>query len=123
MKTQFSYSLWLQSARQQEKDRERTRNRVLRELDEALETLAEQYTWETLYVFGSLIKEGGFNTGSDIDIALEGLNKFDYYAFVGDISSLMNRTVDVINLEECPFVNSVISRGVKWTSKKRSLPS
>ncbi len=123
MKTQFSYSLWLQSARQQEKDRERTRNRVLRELDEALETLAEQYTWETLYVFGSLIKEGGFTPGSDVDIVLGGLNKFDYYAFVGDISSLMNRTVDVINLEECPFVNSVISRGVKWTSKKRSLPS
>jgi predicted nucleotidyltransferase len=123
MKTQLSYSLWLQSARQQEKDRERTRNRVLRELDEALETLAEQYTWETLYVFGSLIKEGGFTPGSDVDIVLGGLNKFDYYAFVGDISSLMNRTVDVINLEECPFVNSVISRGVKWTSKKRSLPS
>ena len=123
MKTQFSYSLWLQSARQQEKELERTRKRVLMELDEALETLTERYTWETLYVFGSLIKEGGFNTGSDIDIALEGLNKFDYYAFVGDISSLMNRTVDVINLEECPFVNSVISRGVKWTSKKRSLPS
>ena len=123
MKTQFSYSLWLQSARQQEKELERTRKKVLMELDEALETLTERYTWETLYVFGSLIKEGGFNPGSDIDIALEGLNKFDYYAFVGDISSLMNRTVDVINLEECPFVNSVISRGVKWTSKKRSLPS
>lgn len=123
MKTQFSYSLWLQSARQQEKELERTRKRVLRELDEALETLTERYTWETLYVFGSLIKEGGFTPGSDVDIALGGLNKFDYYTFVGDISSLLNRTVDVINLEECPFVNSVISRGVKWTSKKRSLPS
>ena len=123
MKTQFSYSLWLQSARQQEKELERTRKRVLRELDEALETLTERYTWETLYVFGSLIKEGGFTPRSDVDIVLGGLNKFDYYAFVGDISSLLNRTVDVINLEECPFVNSVISRGVKWTSKKRSLPS
>jgi len=119
MKTQFSYSLWLQSARQQEKERERTRKRVLRELDEALETLAERYTWETLYIFGSLIKEGGFTPGSDVDIALGGLNKFDYYAFVGDISSIMNRTVDVINLEECPLINSVISRGVRWTSKKR----
>ena len=123
MKTQFSYSLWMQAARQQEKEHERTRKKVLRELDEALETLAERYTWETLYVFGSLIKDGGFTPRSDVDIALGGLNKFDYYAFVGDISSLLNRTVDVINLEECPFVNSVISRGVKWTSKKRSLPS
>ena len=123
MKTQFSYSLWMQSARQQEKEHERTRKKVLRELDEALETLTERYTWETLYVFGSLIKDGGFTPRSDVDIALGGLNKFDYYAFVGDISSLLNRTVDVINLEECPFVNSVISRGVKWTSKKRSLPS
>jgi len=106
MKTEFSYSLWLQSAQERDKRRESIRKKIPRKLDEALEILSEQYAWDTLYVFGSVVRKGRFTPGSDIDIALGGLNKYDYYAFMGDISSLINRTIDVINVEECYLGNS-----------------
>ncbi len=119
MKQEFPYFLWLQSAEKKEKEREKIRKDVLLEIDKALKILAKHYYWDDLYLFGSIIKAGKFMLSSDIDIAILGLNKLDYFAFVGDISAILNRTVDVVNLEDCYFGNSIVSGGVRWISKKK----
>jgi len=100
--------------------REEIRKQVLLKIDAALDALAGSYSWGDTYIFGSLIKEGRFSNKSDIDIAVKGLNKYDHFSFVGDISALLDREVDVIRLEDCHFRNSIISGGIKWRSKKNS---
>ena len=119
MKQKFPYFLWLQSAEEEEKEREKIRREVLREIDEALEILAMRYSWNDLYLFGSIIRTGRFTQSSDIDIAVRGLKKLDYFAFVGDISAILNRSVDVINLEDCHFSDSIVSGGVRWIPGKK----
>ena len=87
-------------------------------IKKALNHLAKRYTWNDAYIFGSVTNTGRYGSASDVDIALSGLNKLDYFAFIGDISELLNRRVDVIRLEECHFSQSIISKGIKWTRKK-----
>ncbi len=97
---------------------EQNRKRTTREIDNALNKLMEHFTWDEVYMFGSVVRTGKYRPGSDIDIALSGLNKFDYYAFIGDISELLNKRVDVVLLEECRFRKSIMEKGTKWTRKK-----
>lgn len=120
MKTQSSCSLWIELLHKQMESREEIRKQVLLQVDAALDTLAGSYSWDEAYMFGSLIKEGKFSNRSDVDIAIKGLNKFKHFAFVGDISALLGRGVDVIMLEDCHFRNSIISGGIKWSPRKNS---
>lgn len=119
-KTQSSCSLWIELLHQQMESQEEIRKLVLLQVDAALDSLAGSYSWDEAYIFGSLIKEGKFSNRSDVDIAVKGLNKFEYFSFIGDISAFLGRGVDVIRLEDCHFRNSIISGGIKWSSKKSS---
>jgi len=69
---------------------------VLQKVEDALSYLEKKYQWDEVYLFGSIIQEGRFGRDSDIDIALLGLRKYDYYKFIGEISNLLNTRVDVI---------------------------
>ena len=117
-KAQFSCSLWIELLHAKAESREINRKKVVLQVDAALDTLAESYSWDDVYIFGSLIQEGRFSKKSDVDIAVKGLSKFEHFSFVGDISSLLGRAVDVIRLEDCHFSNSIMARGIKWISKK-----
>ena len=99
---------------------EKLRNRLIDEVKNVLEKLEKKYRWDEAYIFGSLIQKNKFQSHSDVDIALLGLNKFDHYAFVGDISEMLNREVDVIRLEECQFSESIIHKGIRCRPNNRS---
>ena len=84
---------------------------------EALSSLEKKYQWDEVYLFGSIVLEGRFRQNSDIDIAVLGLKKFDYYKFIGEISDLLNKRVDVVLLEECHFAQFIKEKGIKWNPK------
>ena len=113
-KNRGSYSLWIESLKAKRESREKERKATLRQVQTALTTLAKDYSWDELYIFGSLLKVGGFGRKSDVDIAVKGLNKFKHFSFVGEISALLGREVDVIRLEDCHFSDSIISKGMKF---------
>lgn len=108
------FALWARSRREKQARLERRRLAALQEVLAALETLSRKYTWEEAYLFGSLTRPGRFGPESDVDIAVAGLSKFDHYAFVGHISNLLDRTVDVVRLEECPFAEKIAREGIPW---------
>ena len=91
----------------------------MQQAKEALNSLEKKYQWDEAYLFGSLILEGRFRQNSDIDIAVLGLKKYDYYKFIGEISDLLNRRVDVVLLEECAFAHFIKKKGIKWNNKSR----
>ena len=92
---------------------------VLRQTEEALSCLEKKYQWNEAYLFGSLILEGRFRPDSDIDIAVLGLKKHDYYEFIGEISDILNKRVDVVLLEECTFGPFIKEKGIKWNHKTK----
>jgi predicted nucleotidyltransferase len=114
-KNRESYSLWIESLKAKRESCEKERKATLRQVQTALKTLAKDYSWDELYIFGSVLKAGRFSGKSDVDIAVKGLNKFKHYSFVGEISALLGREVDVIRLEDCHFSDSIVSRGMKYS--------
>jgi len=112
-------AIWLKTRLEKQRQMEQKRQLTTQEIDQALEKLMKRYAWDEAYIFGSVASTGKYHSGSDVDIALSGLNKFDYYAFVGDISELLNKQVDVVLLEECRFRRSVLEKGIKWSPKKK----
>ena len=113
-----TFSLWERLKEDRARDRERDRCGLLARVMEALDQLSRDYKWREAYVFGSLTRPGRFRPESDVDIAVSGLNKFTLFAFVGDLSSLLGRSVDVVMLEECSFADTIASKGMKWQKKE-----
>jgi predicted nucleotidyltransferase len=112
--------IWLKSILKKQSDQERKRISVLRQVEEALNILEKKYQWDEAYLFGSIALKGRFGRNSDIDIAVSGLRKFDYYEFIGEISDILNKRVDVVLLEECPLAALIKDKGLKWNRKSRS---
>ena len=119
VKTAALPDLWHKSILKKQADQEKMRIVVLRQVEDALSSLEKKYQWDEAYLFGSIVLEGRFRRNSDIDIAVMGLKKNDYYEFVGEISDLLNKSVDVVLLEECHFAESIKEKGIKWNPKSR----
>ena len=85
---------------------------------EAIARLKERYPFDAVYFFGSLTKPYGFFNSSDIDIGIEGLDKFLHYRFISDLSRLLKRDIDVVRLEDCPFAETIRKLGVQWKRQK-----
>ena len=110
---------WLKSVLKKQADQEKMRIAALQQVEEALSCLQKKYRWDEAYLFGSIVLAGRFRRNSDIDIAVSGLEKFDYYEFIGEISDLLNKRVDVVLLEECHFEQFIKEKGIKWSRKSR----
>ena len=81
-------AVWYRGRQRQYDSRERTRIDTIDAIKKALNQLQERYTWDDAYIFGSVSSAGRYGAGSDIDIALSGLDKLAYFAFIGDISEI-----------------------------------
>lgn len=112
-------SRWFQFVQKEQEEREEIRKVILQDMEKTLQLLMEKYIWKEIYLFGSIVQDGRFKPNSDVDIAVRGLNKFDYYTFIGEVSEILNRRVDVIRLEECHFSVSIVKKGKRWKRKKK----
>lgn len=111
-------SCWKRSLQKKAEKQERIRREVLQSVYQALNRLSEEYSWDDVFIFGSVTRSGKFSDDSDIDIGIQGLNKFLLYQFVGKMSMLLDRDVDVVRLEECRFAEKIIRRGIRWTKNR-----
>ena len=112
--------IWYETKLKEQEDLESLRILAVQRINKTLNILEKKYCWDEVYLFGSVAEKGKFRRNSDIDIAVKGLDKFDYYEFVGEISSLMDQRVDVILLEKCHFSNAIRKKGIKWKHKSKS---
>ncbi len=109
--------LWYKGILKKQADQEEMRTAVIQQINKALDRLEKKYHWDEAYLFGSVAQKGKFRRNSDIDIAVRGLNRLEHYAFIGEISELLDKRVDVVLLEECPFAKSIKEKGLKWNRK------
>ena len=108
---------WKKAIMERQADQEKLRTSVLQEVSLALKTIGNKYHWDEAYLFGSVAQKEKFRRNSDIDLAVSGLNKFDHYAFLAELSDLLEKSIDVVLLEECPFAESIKEKGLKWNRK------
>jgi len=113
----LDFSVWERSCARKSEEREKSRQFALARLDKALSVLSEKYSWNGIFIFGSVAREGAFHENSDVDIGIEGLDPLQHHEFVGELSRLLERDVDVVLLEECGFGDRIKEKGLKWLMK------
>jgi uncharacterized protein len=81
-------------------------------LDRIVTLLVQKYGVRRIILFGSLAR-GRFDAESDIDLAVEGLAKEDYFTALAAASDLADRWVDLKPLEELEdhFKQRVLATG------------
>lgn len=65
-----------------------------------------------VYLIGSIIKPFGFSSRSDIDIVLKNY-KEDRFDFWAKLERNLNKRVEIILFETCPFQEFVLKEGLK----------
>ena len=79
-------------------------------LPKIVEVLTRQYGVRRVILFGSL-RKGRFVEASDIDLAVEGLRRADFYEALGAVNRLTWRWVDLKPLEDLePFFRERVLR-------------
>lgn len=98
-------------------ENETSRARTVRLIMNALPRLAKRYGLREAYIFGSLTKPNGFRKNSDADLAVEGLRNRDYFSLRAELVRLVDREVDIIQLESHPLRKQILASGVRWKKK------
>ena len=114
----FDISIWKRGLIARRHVRSRRRLQVVEKVWNAIERLSHTYQWDDLYIFGSAAKSDRFGEGSDIDIGIDGLDKFLHYRFIADLSGFVDKEVDVVRLEDCTFADAIRARGIRWKKDK-----
>jgi predicted nucleotidyltransferase len=113
MKTQSTdISLWEAALEMEYRQREAQRQQVLADAIEALKQYFHRKQVRKIYLTGSILREGKFYPFSDIDIAVEGLEE-DYFQTLVQLEDLLDRDIDLIELESCRFKQEIQERGLK----------
>jgi hypothetical protein len=110
----FKTTLLDQQLRKKRQENEKIRQQTLQQLLRMLPQLAVRYGFARAYVFGSLTKKGRFQKTSDVDIAVEGLTDEKYFAFMAELSDLLDREVDVIQIERHHLKKRILETGLEW---------
>ncbi len=108
----YDISLWERLQEEKYAKREERRKLLLDEVFHKLIDFFKDRDVKSVYLFGSLLREGGFYEFSDIDIAVERI-KDDYFEVALEIEHLLDRDVDLVELEKCRFRDFITKYGLK----------
>lgn len=105
-------AFWRRSQQQLAARQARLARQARAEASRLADHLRQQYGVHRVILFGSLVR-GGFVEGSDIDLAVEGLNRADFFRALGELNSMTRFWVDLKPLEDLEprFRERVLSTG------------
>ena len=90
---------WKQRMTQRAAQNKKLVNQARSDVDTIVEMLVSQFGVRRVILFGSLVR-GRFRETSDIDLAVEGLRKKDYFLAVAEANDLTRRWVDLKPFED-----------------------
>ncbi len=100
----FSYQDYIESWKKRkivEEEKQKIRKKELKKVARRIaEFIAKKYKVKKIILFGSLVKEK-FREHSDIDLAIEGLEKGKYFKVLSEIENFTNILVDIKPFEDC----------------------
>ncbi|MBI4966232.1 MAG: nucleotidyltransferase domain-containing protein [Desulfomonile tiedjei] len=104
--------LWEAALLEKYRQREVLRQQILADAIEALKKYFRGKRVSKVYLTGSVLQEGKYYPFSDLDIAVEGLEE-DYFETLVQLEDLLDRNVDLIELESCRFKQEIQERSLK----------
>lgn len=89
-----------------------TQKDLLKRVSDFSQLLAKKYPVNKVYLFGSLA-EGLFLRGSDVDLAVEGMNFEDYLKAIAEHREIKGTHIDLLHLDFCrpPLKETIIKQG------------
>ncbi len=112
----MSLSLLNQLIQQRRDRQEHERQAVVLRVQQWLSTYGVEYGITHAFIFGSASRPGHFHEDSDVDIAVESIASDRYFMAISFLSSWLERDVDLINLNHCPFQHRIRETGIAWTA-------
>lgn len=106
----FDISIWERAIEEEYRERERERLKILEKTVETLKTYFKGKRVRSVFLVGSILEEGKFYPFSDIDVAVEGLRE-GYFKTLSEIEELLERGVDLVELERCRFKDAIEQNG------------
>jgi len=105
MTEQQDYSRFIRAWRERISAREKylsdCRRRAYRQAQKAVSILQKEYGIKKAFLFGSLLDKNRFTDRSDIDLAVEGLEKAAFFEAIGRLSQLGQFHIDLLPWEDC----------------------
>jgi predicted nucleotidyltransferase len=111
-KLDFDSSIWEKAIEENASARERERKELLERVQEKLRSYFKKRSVKGVYLIGSILKEGGFYEFSDVDIVVEGIGE-DYFLVSSELEELLEREVDLIEMERCRFKDTIKRQGLR----------
>ena len=108
----FNTSLWEKQIQAKEEEKEEKRIDLLSRAIPKLKAYFAEKKVNHVYLFGSILQNGKFFEFSDIDIAVSGLQE-DYLRTYVELEELLDREIDLVELERCPFRKAIKKHGEK----------
>ncbi len=114
LRNHFPYdtTLWDQILNEKYTTREKNRIFLLQIIIEKLRNYFKDKKVGKVFIIGSILKEGKFYEYSDIDIAVEALQE-DYFRTLAEMEALIERDIDLIELETCSFRMDIQNHGLR----------
>ncbi|MBF8275039.1 MAG: hypothetical protein HW390_112 [Candidatus Brocadiaceae bacterium] len=108
----YDISLWERSLGEEYKERKKERLDILKVSVKALKRYFKGKDVKRVFLVGSILKKSGFYPFSDIDVAVGGL-KEEYFKTLLGLEDVLERNVDLIEIEKCRFKDSLERKGLK----------
>jgi uncharacterized protein len=112
-----SYILTAQAKEQSNREAlERRRSQAMQIAQIAAEILRSEFGASRVVLFGSVLGDAGdrsFHQGSDIDLAVWGINDRLYFKAVGKLQGLSDFEIDLVEPQDSPpYILEAITKGV-----------
>jgi len=106
----FDISIWEKAIETEYKIREEERLMTLKKSIRILKDYFRSKGVRKVFLVGSILEKGKFYPFSDIDVAVERLRK-EYFKTMSEIEGLLEKGVDLIELERCRFKDAIERNG------------
>lgn len=84
--------------------REKLRKEALKASERLKKILTEEFQVKKVVLFGSILEEGCFDEFSDIDIAVEGLPKDEYFSALAKLMAETSFDIDLKPIEDLSYL-------------------
>ncbi|MFM7424008.1 MAG: nucleotidyltransferase family protein, partial [Elainella sp.] len=111
----FDTRLLDQVLAERQQQREQIRQQVLQQVLNWLANSGDRYGIQSVYLFGSVTQPGRFHENSDVDLGVEQIDPVLQIEALADLSMVLLRDVDIVDLRRCHFAHRIRELGQKWT--------
>jgi predicted nucleotidyltransferase len=112
------FKLWEATLQRRRAANEAQRHRIVADLLAWLDMHGADFGIKEVWIFGSATRPNQFGAYSDVDLALVGDPNVQQFQIMSALSLALDRDIDVILLDDCPFASTIIREGIQWIQSR-----